>query len=442
MVPQMNLFQHSCGASGPLRLISGERGWSLPQPFAVIGRNPAADLVLNHPQVSRRHAYLQMIQGRLFCADLQSRTGIQWSDGRPAAWKWLEPGEGFRIGPFEVRVLRDDGFSMLLAAGTKGLPNPLEIGPSGTGPLLEISPVPEAEEGPRFGPTAGLLSSELTLVGTGATCGIRLPEQSVSRYQCAFVRTALGVWVIDLLGRHGIAINEMGVRYGRLMEGDELRIGPFLARLRGAGDGNGRGGQEEDRFSSTSLIASRSTALATTVPPLLPASLAPLPEPASPLPGFSPISTGVERLDGPALSRLLGQVGLMQSQMLNNYQQSIMMAAQMFATICRDELGPVRNELSLAQEIVEELRALKESMESPPAKTSPPPPPAPAPGRGPSRPAREPRPPRETEAGNPNALSYQEMCLWLCQRSEQMDEKQQDRWQKILRAILGAGGKQ
>jgi hypothetical protein len=33
------------------------------------------------------------------------------------------------------------------------------------------------------------------------------------------------------------------------------------------------------------------------------------------------------------------------------------------------------------------------------------------------------------------------MCLWLCQRSEQMDEKQQDRWQKILKAILGAGGK-
>ena len=37
--------------------------WTLDQPHALIGRDPRADLVLDHEQVSRRHAYLQQIEG-------------------------------------------------------------------------------------------------------------------------------------------------------------------------------------------------------------------------------------------------------------------------------------------------------------------------------------------------------------------------------------------
>src|SRR5947209_2336363 len=47
-------------------------------PFAVVGRNPSADLGLFDQRVSWRHAYLQMIGGRLLCRDLDSRTGICW----------------------------------------------------------------------------------------------------------------------------------------------------------------------------------------------------------------------------------------------------------------------------------------------------------------------------------------------------------------------------
>jgi pSer/pThr/pTyr-binding forkhead associated (FHA) protein len=441
----MNLFQHSCGATGPLRLIGGAREWSLPQPFAVIGRHPAADLVLDHPQVSRRHAYLQMIQGRLFCVDLGSRTGIQWNDGLPAAWRWLEPGETLRIGPFELRAVVDEGSAALpvLSTSTRGWPNPLETGPPEPGSLLEVRRAPEAEGADRFEAAHGRLAGELTLVGTTAACGVRLPERSVSRYQCAFLRTALGVWAIDLLGRHGIAINEMGVRYGRMLDGDELRIGPFVARLRSLSNGNGRSAAAEDPAALPPFPERRSTTLATTAPSFLPASLAPYSGPLSPVAGLSPFATGDAGLDGPALSHLLGQVGMIQNQMLDSYQKSILMAVQMFATICRDELGPVRTELALAREIVEELQALKEQMESrpagPPPAPSPPPALTPAPAGRSSRPAAVPPLPRA--AGTHDVASYREMCLWLCQRAEQMDETQQARWQKILRAIVGAGGK-
>ena len=60
--------------------------------------------------------------------------------------------------------------------------------------------------------------------------------------------------------------------------------------------------------------------------------------------------------------------------------------------------------------------------------------------------AAQPRTPVETENENGNAngnanggpQSYQEMCLWLCQRAELMDGEQEERWRKVLQSILGA----
>src|SRR5882757_650040 len=72
-------FLSACGSPEPLRVGVDERDqlltdtWTFRQPFLVIGRRPDSDLRLDHWQVSRRHAYLQMIEGRYFCVDLGSR---------------------------------------------------------------------------------------------------------------------------------------------------------------------------------------------------------------------------------------------------------------------------------------------------------------------------------------------------------------------------------
>src|SRR4051794_9957635 len=92
--PPPDPFLDACGSTGPLRLVvrgpgaSGDEVRSFPRPFAVVGRDGAADLVLDHPEVGRRHAYLQLIAGRLFCADLRSRTGTRW-DGGPRTMGWI-----------------------------------------------------------------------------------------------------------------------------------------------------------------------------------------------------------------------------------------------------------------------------------------------------------------------------------------------------------------
>ena len=93
----MKSFLTACGLADPLQLVvesqSAEGGELrlLHQPFALIGRDPRADLVLDHARVSRRHVYFQVIEGRAFWVDLESRTGTR-VDGelqKQAGWtRW------------------------------------------------------------------------------------------------------------------------------------------------------------------------------------------------------------------------------------------------------------------------------------------------------------------------------------------------------------------
>jgi hypothetical protein len=74
-------FLEACGASGPLRLEWDD--WEtgrlvardFERPAVLVGRNPRANLVLGHPLVGLRHAYLQLVEGRLFATDLGAVRG-------------------------------------------------------------------------------------------------------------------------------------------------------------------------------------------------------------------------------------------------------------------------------------------------------------------------------------------------------------------------------
>jgi hypothetical protein len=81
----------------------------------------------------------------------------------------------------------------------------------------------------------------LALVGHDARCKVRLPVAGVAAVHCALVRTPAGLWVVDLLSQAGTAVNGAAVRWARLADGEELRIGPVAVRVRhfpaaGSGD--------------------------------------------------------------------------------------------------------------------------------------------------------------------------------------------------------------
>src|SRR5271163_402422 len=72
------------------------------QPFAVIGRDLRADVVLDHVDVSRRHVYLQVVEGRVFWIDLESRTGTR-GERESQRFGWLEGGRTLFVGPYVIR---------------------------------------------------------------------------------------------------------------------------------------------------------------------------------------------------------------------------------------------------------------------------------------------------------------------------------------------------
>ena len=104
----MRSFLDACGLGESLQLVvESQTGHEdelrlLNQPFAIIGRDPRADVVLDHPQVSRRHVYLQVIEGRPFWLDLESRTGTR-GDRESQKFGWLAGGKPLCIGPYSIR---------------------------------------------------------------------------------------------------------------------------------------------------------------------------------------------------------------------------------------------------------------------------------------------------------------------------------------------------
>jgi pSer/pThr/pTyr-binding forkhead associated (FHA) protein len=199
-------------------------------PFVLIGRDPGSDLVLDDPRVSRRHAVIQAIAGRLFCLDLQSRIQLHWeNDDGPRTRGWLSAGKGLRVGPFRI----------LVQAAVEGEPDLApEWDPTLTQPMSLQDPITMPAVGLelpiRWGDSASLWRMEtmMAIVGRSDASQLVLSDDSISKFHAFFVRTSAGLWVVDLQARQGIAVNGYDVRWAWLDEGDLLRIGQFAFRVR------------------------------------------------------------------------------------------------------------------------------------------------------------------------------------------------------------------
>ena len=87
------------------RLGDGQAGgWDFERPAVLVGRDPRADLVLGHPLVGLRHAYLQLVEGRLFATDLGSREGLHWG-GVPRRSGWIDRSRPLQVGVTTIRVV-------------------------------------------------------------------------------------------------------------------------------------------------------------------------------------------------------------------------------------------------------------------------------------------------------------------------------------------------
>ena len=81
----------------------------------LVGRDPAADVVLNHPSISRRHAVIERRGVFWVVLDQQSANGT-WIDGRRVTEAALETGQRLRLGLVEFTVAGAEAKARPLAA--------------------------------------------------------------------------------------------------------------------------------------------------------------------------------------------------------------------------------------------------------------------------------------------------------------------------------------
>jgi pSer/pThr/pTyr-binding forkhead associated (FHA) protein len=355
----------------------------LHQPFALIGRDQRADVPLDHKLVSRRHVYLQVVEGQAFWVDLDSRSGTL-ANGQLRKFGWLEAGKILRIGPFELqRLVEEKSILEDHAFESKPAISPLVARSHVTQPLPDVTL--EFLNGPSRS-ACWPMNRVMSLIGAAAGCKFRLADPSVSLFHCVLLRTPVGLWVIDLLGLDGIVVNDALVRYALLTDNAILKIGRYRIRIRsqfagrehalpsdserrtqlavpGAQRGNFPGlnspgaehpvpgfpalnpGTWSESFSK-SLTILESAARASNVSGILPAASEPL---------------QLERgeLTESVLVPLVNQFGLMQQQMLDQFQQTISMLVQMFGSLHRDQMDRIREELDQLRDLTKEFHALK-----------------------------------------------------------------------------------
>jgi pSer/pThr/pTyr-binding forkhead associated (FHA) protein len=462
----MDDFLGSCGAGGPLRIdVTGPGPRQsvrcvFEQPCVMIGRDLGNDLRLDHDQVSRRHSYLQLLAGRLFCIDLGSRTGLWWGK-RTRTAAWLDA--PVNIGPYRLQLP-----DRLASGPQQGLDwNPLETPAADQRDLPRVTL--QVFEGGR--PTLHILDRVLTLTGRSTACKIQVANFSLSRYHCSFLLAPSGVWVIDLLSREGVFVNGQRVKWACLRPGDHLELGKILVRPLYEGDVPEGPASAVRAFEPDPLSSPPSSDPELTVDPApdeddtggrtLVAVPSALQQPALPA-----VDLRALEASGPQAAFLvpvLQQFSLMQQQMMDQFHQSMQMVVQLFASMHRDQMGMLQQELDHIHRITRELHELQAEARAreqtsgrkngaprstagsapvAPAVThrAPPIQPEAAPAQaanGATEPANGAAEPAAAGAKPSEARELGDMHDWLNQRIFTLQKEREGRWQKILGFVMG-----
>jgi pSer/pThr/pTyr-binding forkhead associated (FHA) protein len=292
----------------------------LHRPFLVVGRDRSADLVIDRSEVSRHHAYFQVVDGEVFCVDLVSRTGIRWAgEARPAGW--VDRDQGVEIGPYRVRLEHQANSSRASGRDT-GLPISRSFR---WGQLTDARIDFLGADSSREPWTA---SRVLILIGRSPICRIRFPGPGISRIHAALLRTPDGVWVVDLQGTGAVRVGDLACRSKRLEDRDEVAVGAHRFRV--------RLGSEATR---TDLARTSSGH------------------------GGRPGRVKADRIDlngftDPLTARLLQEFDRMHQRTTQQFQQALLMMFQMH----QDQMGLIRDELSRLDQLEEEQKRLQAEM--------------------------------------------------------------------------------
>jgi pSer/pThr/pTyr-binding forkhead associated (FHA) protein len=381
----IELFRNACGLSSPLSLHCEEAGQptggSIAQtfecPFVLVGRDSRSDLVLDSNHVSRRHAFLQAVGGRLYVVDLNSRSKVFWEgDKAPRGQGWLDGSRFIRIGPYVLRRAITDYALGPIAELQRSSPASEDLqNVSGNSPKAGLElPI-------RTGADASLwpLDRQFNLVGRSEECQLVVTDESVSRFHAALLLTHAGVWVVDLRATEGVHVNGIRVRWAWLGDGDTVRFGrlTFILRYELGPDRVLRdlvpleAGASPPEPPGTELVVRSGQAS------IEPANFAVRRDESSPerrnvriVPSSDESAAFVRSVDRrwDQESQYLQHPTMMwqqQMQMMESFHNDMILMVQMFVAMHREHLASVRDELDRVQYLTRELSELQAKLKDP-----------------------------------------------------------------------------
>lgn len=217
-------FSEDCHSGGlSVSVAVGEDGdWTtttFEAPFVLVGRDDGCGVVLPGVEISRRHAYLQVVGRQIFFADLGSRKGI-FRGERQVQSGLLLSGEEIQIGKYRIRAV---------ATPTDGEESTSHDEFGSERIALEF-----VNHARRL--HAWNVERSVTLLGSSRPCKVRLEHSSVSRVHCSLVRGSHGWWVVDLSARNGTLLDGQKIEFAPLRIGSELQVGHYRIKIQAPSD--------------------------------------------------------------------------------------------------------------------------------------------------------------------------------------------------------------
>jgi ABC-type multidrug transport system ATPase subunit/pSer/pThr/pTyr-binding forkhead associated (FHA) protein len=192
----------------PISILSGlpPRSEMLPSENVVIGRAAEVDLVLSHPEISRRHCRILFERETWFVEDLGSQRGTSVNGSRISGRTALKSGDQIQIGPVTLAF----GVGSEESIGATELASPI-------GSVLY-----------KGIPTADIpLGSDL-IFGRSDEVDVLLSDPVVSRRHAMIESGPKGYRLLDLHSKSGSFVNGRRFDEHDLVIGDQIQLGPFF----------------------------------------------------------------------------------------------------------------------------------------------------------------------------------------------------------------------
>jgi hypothetical protein len=202
-------FASDCGLPDGLKLVvdagNGRlREHVLASPFALVGAAPGCSVRLDVPGVADRHAFMLVMDGRVFGCDLATPGGTR-HQGRMITKAWLQGRPALEIAAATITI------ADVPAAGAEG------SAPETDRLELELA----------FGNDrqAYRVRDPIVLFGRDARCKLQYRHDSVAPVHGAIVCTRTAAWLVDFGSPEGVILDGVAVRLAPLHTGSVLTIG-------------------------------------------------------------------------------------------------------------------------------------------------------------------------------------------------------------------------